>query len=108
MIDSPADFETPILEMRDIVKSFPGVKALKGVSLELRSGEALGLIGENGAGKSTLIKALGGVHLPDSGDIRLAGRDLTTIQQMAIREGIPYQTFIASILHKFADGRYTE
>jgi predicted DNA binding CopG/RHH family protein len=41
-------------------------------------------------------------------NIRLAGRDLTTIQQMAIREGIPYQTFIASILHKFADGRYTE
>jgi ABC-type sugar transport system ATPase subunit len=77
MIDSPADFETPILEMRDIVKSFPGVKALKGVSLELRSGEALGLIGENGAGKSTLIKALGGVHLPDSGDIRLAGREVS-------------------------------
>jgi len=41
-------------------------------------------------------------------NIRLAGRDLTTIKQMAIREGIPYQTFIASILHKFADGRYTE
>ena len=41
-------------------------------------------------------------------NIRLAGRDLTTIQQMGIREGIPYQTFIASILHKFADGRYTE
>jgi len=41
-------------------------------------------------------------------NIRLAGRDLEAIQQLAIREGIPYQTFIASILHKFADGRYTE
>jgi predicted DNA binding CopG/RHH family protein len=41
-------------------------------------------------------------------NIRLASRDLTIIQQMAISEGIPYQTFIASILHKFADGRYTE
>ena len=74
MIASPADSEIPILEMKDIVKTFPGVKALKGVSLVLRAGEALGLIGENGAGKSTLIKVLGGVHLPDSGEVRIGGR----------------------------------
>ena len=41
-------------------------------------------------------------------NIRLASRDLSTIQKLALREGIPYQTFISSILHKFADGRYAE
>ena len=50
---------TPLLEMRDIVKSFPGVQALRGVSLSLRPGEVLALLGENGAGKSTLMKVLG-------------------------------------------------
>ena len=52
----------PLLEMRGIVKSFPGVKALRGVSLSLRPGEVLALLGENGAGKSTLMKVLGGAH----------------------------------------------
>ncbi len=74
MITPSVDSDFPILEMKDIVKSFPGVKALKGVSLVLRAGEILGLIGENGAGKSTLIKVLGGAHLPDSGEVRIAGR----------------------------------
>jgi ABC-type sugar transport system ATPase subunit len=64
----------PLLEMRRIDKSFPGVHALRGVSLELREGEVLGLVGENGAGKSTLIKVLGGAHLPDDGEILLAGQ----------------------------------
>lgn len=75
-----ADSRTPVLEMKEIVKTFPGVKALKGVSLKLQKGEALGLVGENGAGKSTLIKTLGGVHLPESGEIRVGGQcvSLTT------------------------------
>ncbi len=63
--------------MKNIVKSFPGVKALKGVSLVLREGEVLGLIGENGAGKSTLIKVLGGAHLPDSGEVSIEGRTVS-------------------------------
>src|SRR5438132_10329806 len=65
----------PLLEMRGIEKSFPGVQALRGVDLELRTGEVLALLGENGAGKSTLIKVLAGAHLPDAGVIRIGGSE---------------------------------
>ncbi len=72
---SPAsESETPpLLEMRGITKRFPGVMALQGVSLSLREGEVLALMGENGAGKSTLMKILGGVQLPDEGEIKIGG-----------------------------------
>src|SRR5882724_2156013 len=66
---------TPIhLEMRDIVKRFPGVVALQGVSLRARGGEVLSLMGENGAGKSTLMKILGGAYPPDGGETSIDGR----------------------------------
>jgi ABC-type sugar transport system ATPase subunit len=63
----------PLLEMRGIVKSFPGVQALRGVDLILQPGEVLALLGENGAGKSTLMKVLGGAHRADAGTIAVAG-----------------------------------
>lgn len=64
-----------LLEMKGIEKSFPGVRALGGVDLELRAGEVLALLGENGAGKSTLIKILSGACRPDAGRIRIRGED---------------------------------
>lgn len=68
--------DTPILEMRDIVKTFPGVKALKDVSFQVQKGEIHCLVGENGAGKSTLMKVLSGVYpFGDySGDILFEGQ----------------------------------
>ena len=66
---------TVVLEADNISKTFPGVKALDSVDIELRKGEVLALVGENGAGKSTLTKILSGLHAPDrgSGEIRLSG-----------------------------------
>ena len=54
--------KTPILKMTNIIKEFPGVKALDGVNLELYEGKVMALMGENGAGKSTLMKILSGVY----------------------------------------------
>ena len=65
-----------ILEMRDVVKAFPGVRALDGAQLCVRPGSVHALMGENGAGKSTLTKCLFGIYQKDSGVIRLAGREV--------------------------------
>ena len=65
-----------LLEMRDITKEFPGVKALDGVSLTVRPGTVHALMGENGAGKSTLMKCLFGIYAKDSGTIILDGKEV--------------------------------
>ncbi len=62
-----------IVEFRGIVKKFPGVVALSGVSLGVQRGECHGLVGENGAGKSTLGKILAGIYLPDAGQVLVDG-----------------------------------
>ncbi len=59
---------TPILEMRNIKKSFGAVRALRGVDLVLHHNEVLGLVGDNAAGKSTLMKVLSGAYIPDEGE----------------------------------------
>ena len=66
--------EPPIIELRNIVKRFGSVEALTGVTMTVRKGEVLGLLGDNGAGKSTLVKTLAGVHAPTSGEIWVNGR----------------------------------
>ena len=65
---------TPVLALERVTKTFPGVRALSNVSLELRAGEVTALVGENGAGKSTVVKVLTGIHRPDGGEIRIDGR----------------------------------
>ncbi|MDO5424260.1 MAG: sugar ABC transporter ATP-binding protein [Eubacteriales bacterium] len=64
-----------ILELKNIVKTFPGVKALSGIDFQLRSGEVHAICGENGAGKSTLMKVVCGVHKPDSGTMIVNGKE---------------------------------
>ena len=65
-----------ILEMTDIDKTFPGVKALNHAQLKVRPGTVHALMGENGAGKSTLMKCLFGVYIEDSGEIRIDGKSV--------------------------------
>ena len=70
------------ISMVGIGKRFPGVNALKNVSIEIKPGEVVGLIGENGAGKSTLMKILSGVYQPDMGQIFIADKE-TRIESAA-------------------------
>jgi ribose transport system ATP-binding protein len=81
--------EPPLLQLKGIVKTFPGVRALDGVELEVLAGEVHCLLGQNGAGKSTLIKVLAGVHRPDSGSLLWHGEETSfTGPQAATKAGI--------------------
>ena len=88
--------EEYVLELEHIRKEYPGVVALKDVTLQLRKGEILALIGENGAGKSTLIKCCSGAVVPTSGKIRVNGKEFDRMTpQLAAENGIAiiYQEF---------------
>jgi len=85
-----------ILEMKNISKSFPGVKALDSVNFNLKPGEIHALIGENGAGKSTLIKCLGGQHTPSEGEIYINGEKVDIVNAKISKDkgiGVIYQEF---------------
>jgi inositol transport system ATP-binding protein len=69
--------DIPLLRLQNVTKRFPGVVALQGVSLDIRAGEVLGLLGENGAGKSTLLKIVSGAQRPDEGVVLWDGRKLS-------------------------------
>ncbi len=68
--------DRPLLELRDISKSFGSVQALSDVDFEVRSGEVMALVGDNGAGKSTLVKCIAGTHTPDDGQIVFEGEEV--------------------------------
>ncbi|HET6409675.1 MAG TPA: sugar ABC transporter ATP-binding protein, partial [Chthoniobacteraceae bacterium] len=69
--------DAPLLRLNSIKKSFLAVRALKGVSFDLKPGEVHALLGENGAGKSTLIKVITGAHQPDGGEIEIGGQTVS-------------------------------
>ena len=78
-----------VLEMTDVSKSFPGVKALQNVDFTLRKGEIHALIGENGSGKSTLTNSLAGIYHKDHGQFILDGKEIDPVNQVeANNEGI--------------------
>lgn len=86
----------PLVEMHNITKQFPGVRALSDVSISLLPGEVHALVGENGAGKSTLIKILSGVLRPDAGEIIWRGKKIefsSPLEALACGIGAIYQEF---------------
>ena len=89
----------PLLRVRDVKKTFPGVVALNGVQLEVGRGEVHALLGENGAGKSTMLKILSGAHPPDAGQgtLEFDGRPLdlgdTPLRRQEIGIVTIYQEF---------------
>ena len=105
------------LEMLNITKTFPGVRALDDVSFGCARGEVHALCGENGAGKSTLIKILGGVYRPDSGSIRLDGGEIAFSHPVSARRAgvsiihqelslLPYRTVAENVFLGIEPARY--
>ncbi len=83
---APAPMQPSVaVRMTGISKSFGGVRALDGVDFEVYAGEVHALLGGNGAGKSTILKVLNGVHVPDAGEIEVAGQKLATPTPEAAR-----------------------
>ncbi|MBX3070521.1 MAG: sugar ABC transporter ATP-binding protein [Thermomicrobiales bacterium] len=91
-MQSPA--RTPVLELRNVSKRFPGVVALDDVSFDLFAGEVHVLVGENGAGKSTLVKLLSGIYQPDEGEILMDGAPIV------LRDPHAAQTHGISTVHQ--------
>jgi spermidine/putrescine transport system ATP-binding protein len=75
--EAPAGASTPAVEVADVSRAFAGVRALDNVSLSIGRGEFFSLLGPSGCGKTTLLRIIAGLDLPDSGEVRLAGRDVT-------------------------------
>jgi len=86
--------ENPIIKMKDIVKDFPGVRALAGITFDVYKGEIHCLVGENGSGKSTLMKILSGAYTPTSGTIIIDGKEYNSLNpalSMELGINIVYQ-----------------
>ncbi len=89
-----------MLDVRDISKFFGGVVALKNVSIKVRSGELVGVIGPNGSGKTTLINVITGYYKPDSGKVLAMGRDLSGLGPHEIANHGVIRTFQVSKIFK--------
>ena len=94
--------EEYVLQLQHIRKEYPGVVALKDVTLELKAGEILALIGENGAGKSTLIKCCSGAVIPTSGKIIVNGKEFSSPVTVVYGHNMKNGSMFAD-LHKYED-----
>jgi len=97
-IEPPLATSAPIVEMKDVRRMFGETPAINGVSLSVARGEILGIIGRSGAGKSTLIRCINGLETPDSGSIRIEGREITQLNESSLqplrrRIGMVFQHF---------------
>src|SRR5471030_949236 len=86
MTASAPDSSVMPLSIREVRKRFGANEVLKGVSLDLAQGELVAVLGANGCGKSTLLRCAIGLLAPDAGEIRLGGRDLTTLRGRELRQ----------------------
>jgi D-methionine transport system ATP-binding protein len=98
IIEPPSTATAPIVEMKDVRRMFGNTAAINGVSLSVSRGEILGIIGRSGAGKSTLIRCVNGLEKPDSGSIRIEGREIsglgeTELRPLRRRIGMVFQHF---------------
>ena len=75
-----------LLEVKNIYKSFGGVKAIQNFSIEVNAGEIHGIIGPNGAGKTTIFNTISGVYTADEGSVFLEGKDITKMEQHKITQ----------------------
>ena len=88
---------SPVIEVADLVKAYPGVKAVDGVSFRVGAGEIFGLLGPNGAGKSTTLSLIEGLRRPDAGTVRVLGFDPAT-RPAAVKQRIGVQLQSTSLL----------
>jgi ABC-2 type transport system ATP-binding protein len=92
-MELPRTVTTPILEVRDLVKQYPGTTAVAGVSFSVPQGICFGLLGPNGAGKTTTVECIGGLRKPDAGEINVLGLDVRAdAKRLHERVGIQLQT----------------
>ncbi len=91
--ESERDDEKPLLEVRDLVKNFGGLRAIDHCTLDVRPGTITGLIGPNGAGKTTLFNIITGFIRPDAGRVHFEGRDITNLP--------PYRIFQRGLARTF-------
>src|SRR5207253_5079255 len=88
-MNANGDGAAKILELRDVHTYYGSIQALKGISLEVREGEVVTLLGANGAGKSTTLRSINGLNRPRQGSIRFQGRDITqTPAHEIVKRGI--------------------
>jgi ABC-2 type transport system ATP-binding protein len=93
MLTAPGVGTEPVIRVRDLKKHYGDVRAVDGVSFEVRRGEVYGLLGPNGAGKTTTVEILEGLRPPDSGEVSVLGLDVTTsADALKPRIGVSLQT----------------